>query len=164
VPRRYPLEPLQRLRKERVETSAHKLADALLLVETSRTELERRAHQKASFEAECSRTEQAERVRLEKGAVKAGDLLQGAAYRIGADIEKAHRTGEVKKATSALDQARADAETKREGVASARADADVVDKNRQAWQAQREKEREKAEELGAEEAFSGRGRATRRGR
>jgi hypothetical protein len=153
VAKKYPLTTLHRLRAERVVKSARTFADALRSVETSSQELLRRSKLRDAFEADCARTEKAENARLERGAQTAADLMLRAAFRAGADLERARRTEQVETAREGLAKAEIEADRKRDGVAHAQADAQVVEKNRQKWEAARRDESEKAQEQTVEEAY-----------
>src|SRR5512141_2090303 len=89
VPTKYPLEVVKRVREERVEAKTKDLAVATERLTEARAVAAERSRIKAEFERRCSEAAQVERTRLEGGALVAGDLIRGAAWAAGRDMERA---------------------------------------------------------------------------
>jgi hypothetical protein len=152
VTRKYPLDPLKRVRAENVDRKARALSQAVAKSEHARGDLEDRERAKRAFEKERGDTERAERERLEKGELTAADLARGAAWGIGADLKKQVHERATDEARTAYARARAEADDERAGVSMARAEAKVVEKHHEAWQGARRADAIADDEESTEEA------------
>jgi hypothetical protein len=158
VTRKYTLDPLKRVRAEKVDQGARALSQALGEVERARTEQERRELAKRELERSLSEVAQAEREKLEKGELSVADLARGAAFGIAGEMKRAVHREAVEQAQSSHAKAASHAEESRQVLASARADADVVEKHHEKWRKAREAEAISKEEENAEEAHLSRSR------
>jgi len=152
VTRKYPLDPLKRVRAEKVDRKGRALSQAVVKTERALGELEQRERAKRKFEEELTTTERAERDRLEKGELTAADLARGAAWGIAADIEKKGYERATQEARASYTHARAEADNERTGLSMARAEAKVVEKHHEAWQNARRADVIADDEESAEEA------------
>ena len=155
-PRKYPLDPLARLRAKQVDDAGRLLAKAVSV----RQEAER-AEQAAVAErdgaAEVARVvNEGERAALERGELCAADLVRAAAWSVRVEAERAALDLGVKRAADQARAAEGGVGTARDGVARARADAEVVERDRAKWEGAARKKEEAAEEETAAEAFRGR--------
>jgi hypothetical protein len=151
VTRKYPLDPLKRVRAEKVDQGARALAGALGEAEKARIERERRELAKLELEQSIRETARAERERLEEGGLRAADLARSAAFGIASDLRRAAHERSVEEARHGHARAVSEAEAKRGELASARADAEVVEKHHGTWQKARHAEASAREEQEAEE-------------
>jgi len=124
--RRYPLEPLLAIRRERVErqASAHQSARER---SDRQAALASAARERREGSERALATDQAEeRQRLEAGSVRAHDLQQGERHRAGVTAQLAvERALEVQTAGRANEAAQA-AEAERSALARARAEEEAV--------------------------------------
>jgi len=152
VTRKYPLDPLKRVRAEKVDREARALSTALGEAELARLETERRDHAKRELERTLRETAQGEREHLEQGALTAADLARGAAFDVAGGMRRTAHERSVDEARATEVRASSAAEDKRKDLASARSDAEVVEKHHQKWESARLakemiKEEETAEEV-----------------
>jgi len=158
VTRKYPLDPLKRLRAEKVDQGARALSKALGDVERAEAERDHRELAKRELERSLAEVERAERDRLERGEMSVADLARGAAFGIAGEMQRTAHEKAVEQARSIHATALSHAEERRQGLASARADAEVVEKHHQTWQKARDAEAISKEEESAEEAHLARSR------
>jgi hypothetical protein len=158
VTRKYPLDPLKRVRAEKVDQRARAHAEALGEVERARTEHERRELAKRELEQSLADVARSESERLERGELSVADLARGAAFGIAGEMKRAVHAQAVDQARSMHAKAVSGADQSRQVLASARADADVVDKHHGRWQKARDAEALAKEEENAEEAHLSRSR------
>ena len=157
--RRYPLEPLGTLRKQRVEDRTRLLAEQLERVDQAARAhgAARRTRERA--EAELGRTSQSELERLERGEARAVDLERAAVWE---RAEAARLTGLRRSELSAADRELSEREREtgdRQALASADADSRAVERHRESWQAERERTLEQGEEDEALDRFNARTRS-----
>jgi hypothetical protein len=149
--RRYPLEPLITLRDRRVEQAAVGLAGAVAKREDAEqgrraAEVARNAHDAAAKEVRA-----AESGALDRGELRAVDLAGADAWEARVAAEGAAMASAVERARTAEDRAR-DGERVAQGeLASRRADADVVEKDRARWADQQRRRADANEEEAASE-------------
>jgi hypothetical protein len=156
VTRKYPLDPLRRVREENVDQKARALSDSLRKVETARDEAERIERRKRALENELAATGEAERQRLTRGELTAADLARGAAWVRATQTsrdEQARAAGEARTKHLA---AEAFACGRRRDLAEAQASAELVAKHHERWQHARTAESVARDEEDAAEARSGR--------
>jgi hypothetical protein len=154
---KYPLEPLAKLREQKVDEATRALAGAVANREKAERARAGAELRRASHEADARGLRQAERGALERGELKAADLARAGAWemRVAEDREKLEAVvkstrEEEKKARQGEAEARADATARR-------ADAEVVEKDRTRWREGERKHAEAKEEEAATEAFRRRG-------
>jgi len=135
VTRKYPLDPLKRVRAEKVDERARALSHALTEAEKARAEQERRELAKRELERSLSR---------------------GAAFGIAGEMRRAAHTRSIDEARAVRERATNEAEAKRGHLAAARADAKVVEKHHDEWQRARRAEITAKEEESAEEVHAAR--------
>ena len=150
---RYPLEPLVTVRGRKVEAAVQGLADAVRSRETAegarRASEERRdAHDRA---AEAVRGQ--EREALGRGELRAADLLAAGAWEARMRAETSAMATAVERARGAEAAAREAEGGARGQVATRKADAQVVDEDRDRWLEGQRKKAEAQEEEEAAEAY-----------
>ncbi len=155
VTRKYPLEPLKRVRAEKVDRKARAVSQAVVRAERALGEVEQRERAKRELEASLAATARTERDRLEKGELTAADLARGAAWGIASDMQKKAHERATDEARASLVRAQREAEQERAGLSVAQAEAKVVEKHHGAWQKARQAEAIAADEESAEEAHLG---------
>jgi hypothetical protein len=159
VTRKYPLDPLKRVRAEKVDQEARALSRALGQLEETRALAEKRELAKRELERSLGEVALAERERLEKGQLTAGDLARGAAFDIAGDMQRAAHARSLEQARTDQLRARTVAESKRGDLSSARAGAEVVEKHHQKWEKTRQAHAFAKDEESAEESHLARPRA-----
>ena len=151
--RKYPLDPLIKLRELQVEDAARELAKTI--AERQAAERQRIALEEARARAEeDARTmRDGERGALEKGELRAGDLHRAQAWEI--DVAEEHKRLAQHIAAAAQGEAKASEqeEAARKDLASREADADVVDKDKARFDAGEAKRETSKEEEAAAEAW-----------
>jgi hypothetical protein len=152
VTRKYPLDPLKRVRAENVDRGARSLSEALRKAEAASIEVERATQAKEQLDRAVNATARAERERLERGELTAADLARGAAWGLSADLRRNEKARAVDDAQKENARARAGAEKERSGLAAAQAEAKVVEKHHQRWSAVRDAADMARDEESAEEA------------
>ncbi|HEY3594002.1 MAG TPA: hypothetical protein VGL13_09010 [Polyangiaceae bacterium] len=151
--RRYPLDLLQRSRAAKVETTSLALSSSHRRVSSAEGEVERRVQTKAELERSFAATSDAERARLEQGALTPADLERAASWKIGADLQRTAQERLVDEAKGALGRAREDAEQKRQSLSLSQRDAELVEKHHDKWRASQQKAATAKEEEAIEESF-----------
>jgi len=149
--RKYPLEPLVKLRKRQVDGATEKLARAIN--EREAAERKRLAAEKAVAEAEAASQalRDEERRALETGALRVGDLQRAQAWELGVAEAGKRLTEQV--SSAARDEGRAcDAvASAQQELATREADAEVVEKDKTRFDAKSARdEMNKEEEAAAE--------------
>jgi hypothetical protein len=151
-PRKYPLEPLVRLKKERVESTTRQLGKAVLARESAERRHEEAASAQRQGDARASRVRTEERDLLEKGELSAADLIRANAWEVRVQTEGAERAHAVDAAQATMTtQRRRELDAQAE-VARSRGEAKAVDRHEARWIAAREKVREAEEEEATSEA------------
>jgi hypothetical protein len=153
VTRKYPLDPLKRVRADKVDKQARTLARAVGEVEKAKAEAERRDRAKRDLERSLAEVATAERERLERGELSVADLARGAAFGIAGDMRRAAHERSLEEARVAQARASSEADLERQNLAVARADARVVDKHHDKWQTAIRAEAMAKDEENAEEAY-----------
>jgi len=156
VTRKYPLDPLKRVRAEKVDQRTRSLSDALRKAEATGTEVERKTRAKEQLDKSVSVTARGERDRLERGELTAMDLARGAAWGVSADLQRNEMARAVDVAQKEDARARSDAEKERAALATAQAEAKVVEKHHEKWRAVQQGADIARDEESAEEAHLGR--------
>ncbi len=153
---RYPLDPLMRLRGERVAEEKVALGSAH---DEARAAAATLASAARALEAAAERARMitdAEDARLRGGELRAGDLLRGAAWALGVEAGRIAHDGAVAVAREGEAQALAGVDAARASLADARARAEVVERHRDAWHAEGARRAEAAAELEADDVHGAR--------
>jgi hypothetical protein len=150
---KYPLESLAAHRARQVEGAVEGLATAVHQRERAEQQRHAADQRKVELDARAARVLGHEREGLERGELRAEDLAHAHAWQLRHDSEVA-RAEEERRRTLAAEVDATQAETAaRRHVAERRADADVVEKDRERWAAGRRKQLEAKEEEAMAEAF-----------
>jgi hypothetical protein len=152
VTRKYPLDPLRRVREENVDRKVHALSASLRHVETARDHAERSERRKLDLESALATTAAKEQQRLTRGELTAADLARGAAWNLASEIDRAEKARALEQARAERAAAEAHAGERKRDLADARASADLVDKHHDGWQRARTAESEARDEEDAEQA------------
>jgi hypothetical protein len=154
-PRKYPLDLLARLRAKEVDDATQLLADAI----RARQEAQRReglaVAQRDGAEAAARLVGAGERGALERGELRAADLARAATWEAGVAAERAELGDRLAKALSRTHMAQGREGQAQDGVARARADAELVARDRARWDDEVRRKDEAGEEEAADEAFRG---------
>ncbi len=152
-PKKYPLEPLAKLRAKQVDDATLTLAKAV----RAREEAERveRSNRKVrdDAEAKAKAAREAERAALERGELRAGDLMRGNAWGSRVTDEHAELEKRVVNAANRAQTARGAEDEARGGVTSAKAEEEVVDRDRGRWETGERKRADAKEEEEASETW-----------
>ncbi len=152
-PKKYPQEPLQKLRAKQVDDAALALANAV----RAREEAERveRSNRKVQEDAEtrARTTREAERAALERGELRAADLMRADAWGARVADEQTELQRRVTVASKRTETARGTESGAQSGVNRAQADEDVVTRDRERWEADVKKRVDAREEEDASEAW-----------
>ncbi len=152
-PKKYPLDPLVRLRHGKVETSVKALASAIRArEEAERVRLEAEAL-RARLAEEARQLRDAEDRALARGELSVADLQRLGAWQARTRWEDDARAEQVAAAEESVERARAGEGTAQSEVRTAEAEAKVVKKHRSRWASEAERAAEAAAEEGATEAW-----------
>ena len=143
---KYPLDPVEKLRKARVDEAIGALAKKIRGREEAevRQRVVAAAHVRA--EAEAEEVRDGERAALLRGELMVADLARGEAWEHVERAARLERENEAARAAERESALRGDEERARDELESRKADADVVARDRAGW-----KERETKRELAKEE-------------
>lgn len=161
---RYPLDALLRRRKELQDDKARALAERMR--ESAAASQHRRRAEAAEQEHRdaVEQTEQSECARIDDGAANVQDLLAMQAWEIAQQAQAEVLRQQVERAAEAARQASAKEGQARGALATAQAEADVVDQDRQRFtEALRKQEQARSDE-DAEETHAARAFLARRKR
>jgi hypothetical protein len=162
VTRKYPLDPLQRVRDDNVDRKARALSDSIRQVEGAKSEREQAERRQHTFEREVAEATDAERERLTGGQLTAADLARGAAWGVAQEMERAAKARAAEEARMRQSAAEAAATSRRGDLADAKASAEVVAKHHDRWERAEIASSLARDEEDAEQAHAG--RALRGGR
>ena len=153
LPKRYPLDPLVGLRRDKVEASTRDLAAAIRAREAATSARLAAEAEQARLAAEARKLRAAEEAALAGGRLSAADLQRGAAW--GTRTAWDDQAGAEQVATAAAREAAAvDGERReRSKVAATEAEAKVTDEHRDRWHADAERATQATAEEGALEAW-----------
>jgi len=156
-PKKYPLDPLAQLRAKQVDDATRELAATVKArEEAERAEaLARSERQRLAEESKAVRD--AERAALERGELRASDLMNADAWALRAREEEAMAARREIEATKRTGAAKVGEEHARDRTAQRRADADVVERDRAKWEDRERRVTEAKAEEAAEEAWRRRG-------
>lgn len=161
--KKYPLEPLRRLRADEVDAKARALAEAARDRAEAEVARSRRERQRDDFVARTEAEASAERGRLEKGELSVRDLSWGASWRLGVEDEKANLAELVTMAKETERQARDEEAEKLAELAQKKAEAEAVEQDHERWKRARDRRIEAKEDEAAEEAHGARLHRNREG-
>jgi hypothetical protein len=149
---KYPLEPLARLKKERAEGAVRDLGRAVSAREEAshrRAEVE---EARKEAEARAARVRQEERAVLEKGGLRAADLMRAEAWEARVKAEDVERARAVEEARASLaTKTRLEVEAQA-NVARVRGEANAVSRHEARWHEAQRRARDLEEEEAAAEA------------
>jgi hypothetical protein len=154
-PRKYPLDPLARLRGKEVDSATKLLSDAIRARQEAQRAEDAALARTESAAAESRAVTTGEDAALARGELRAADLVQGAAWRARDEIDRAELARGLMQAGKGTLLAHAEEKTAQTRIARARAEAEVVARDRARWEAEGRKKGEAAEEEAVAEAFKG---------
>lgn len=156
APRKYPLEPLRKLRADEVDEKARELSEAARGRAEAVRERARREHQRDEYVARTDAEAKAERELLEAGELSARDLNWAASWKLRVEGEKANLSHNVTMAKQVEEKAREDEAEKLVHLAEKKAEAEAVEHDRERWKRARDRAIEAREDEAAEEAHGAR--------
>lgn len=156
-PPKYPLDPLVQVRAHEVDDAARDLADSVRAREHAQG-VRAAAERMRDDHAEGARLErETEQAALERGELRAVDLMQRDAWEVRVAAERAAHERQLAE-TAAREAAARDEERAAQGGLSARkADEEVVTQHRAKWQAGEATKRDARDEEAAVEAWRPKG-------
>lgn len=153
-----PLEPLKRLRDDRVDAAGRALAGTLREQARREEELAAQVAARARLAAADGVVRDDVRRALEEGTLRAGDVAQAARWQAGSEARAARAAAAEASARDLASTATGAVVTSRGEVARARADADAVQQLLTKTRAAERAKEEAAAEEAAEETFAARAR------
>jgi len=153
--RKYPLDPLARLRDKQVGDAAKLLSDAIRAREAAQRAEEAALAQRDAAVADARAVQEREDGALGRGELRAEDLARAAAWNARVEEDRAVLEARASVAARAAQAAQAHEGKAKDGVSLARAEAQVIARDRSKWEEAGRKKEEAAEEEGAAEAFLG---------
>jgi hypothetical protein len=153
VTKRYPLEPLRRVRVEKLNGAERALGQAQRDLEEARGTLVHREREKADIDGESQRIREGEFERLARGELSASDLLRGAAWGVGAALRAQEKAHEIDEARAAVSSSQKTVETRQSSAMHAQADKQVVERDRDRFRRAEDAAAVEAEDEAAEETF-----------
>jgi YscO-like protein len=151
--RKYPLDPLAKLREQHVDEASRELAAAARARETAEQRTRLAEREKDAAEESARAVREAERAKLEGGELTVADLQRADAWGVAVAEETKRLEERVARAITAESEARTGEAQHRTTVATRKADAGVVEKDRAKWTEQARKDALGREEEEAEEAW-----------
>jgi hypothetical protein len=151
--KKYPLDPLAKLREQHVDAATRELADAVRAREAAERRARAAKEEQEQAEARARAVQAAEQAKLERGELKVADLMRADAWGVAVAEEKRRLDADVERATTAASEARAGEAERRTVVAARKADAEVIEKDRAKWTEQARKDALVREEEEAGEAW-----------
>jgi hypothetical protein len=134
VTRKYPLDPLRRVREENVDRKVRALSDSLRHVESARDQAEASERRRRELESSLAEVAAKEAQRLTRGELTAVDLARGAAWSLGTGIERAEKTRAAEQARARHAETEARASERQRELADAKASAELVAKHHHGWE------------------------------
>lgn len=156
--RKYPLDPLLKLRERQVEAATEKLAGAVGARQAAERERIAAEGRRASAEERAKTLREEEREALEKGELRAGDLHRAQAWELGVQQEQRRLAQQVAAATQGETTAREAEREAQHDLAAREADAEVVEKDKERFDAKRRATELAKEEEAAAEAHGAKNR------
>lgn len=158
--RRYPLQPLVGIRRERVERGAQAVAIAVKQARTAEAAAEAVRNERLETQATAGAIKASERAELEQGALRAGDLQQAVCFDAGVSARLAAIGARERKADEGVREARSGETRAKATLGTARAEEKVVQRHRQRFDASEARVANEREEEAALERWS----ASKRGK
>jgi hypothetical protein len=156
--RKYPLDPLIKLRERQVDEATRDLAKAVDARQAAERKRAAAEAEKVRAEQRAKATRSEEREALERGELSVADLMRAQAWELGVAEEQKKLGQQVAIAAQGEQKARVEEDGARTSLASREADAEVVEKDKERF-VTRERQREIAkEEEAAQEAHAARRR------
>ncbi len=128
--RKYPLEPLVKLRQRQVDGATEKLAYAIAERESAQRKRRAAEDERVRVDQAASAVRSAERDALEEGALRAGDLQRAQTWEIGIGEQKKRLAQQIATASQEEERAHTLEDRARTELASREADAELVDKDK----------------------------------
>ncbi len=154
--RKYPLDPLIKLRERQVDEATRDLAKAVDARQSAERKRAAAEAEKVRAEDRAKATRDEEREALERGELSVADLMRAQAWELGVADEQKKLGQQVTVAAHGEQKARTEEDGARTALASREADAQVVEKDKERF-VTRERQREIAkEEEAAQEAHAAR--------
>jgi hypothetical protein len=141
-PRKYPLEPLARVRQMGVDGAARDAAAAVRAREEASGRRQQAEQSRTAHDERARAVRDAERNALERGALTAADLSRALDWEVRVTAECATLARAEESARSEESNAMANEQAARAELAHKKAESEVVEKDRAKW---RERERARAE-------------------
>jgi len=151
--RKYPLDPLAKLREQHVDEATRELAEAVRAREAAEQRTRLAERERATAEERARLVREAERAKLEGGELKVADLQRADAWSVAVDEEQKQLAERVARASAVESDARTGEAQQRATVATRKADAQVVEKDRAKWTEKVHKDAQAREEEEAQEAW-----------
>ncbi len=152
-PRRYPLESLAEVRQRAVDVATGRLSSAVKARDAATKARQAAEQMRLDHERAAAHVKEAERDALGRGDLRAADLAREATWELRIATERARLSTGVDRTKAAEAEASDGQRTAQIGVASRRADADVVAKDRARWDDARKKSAEARDEEAATEGW-----------
>jgi hypothetical protein len=154
-PRKYPLDPLARLRDKQVGDATKLLADAIRAREEAQRVEAAAALRRDQAAEEARGLAEQEDGALVRGELRSQDLAHAAAWNVRVERERVALEERAVRASEGAERAEEREGTALDATARARAEAEVVARDRAKWEDRERKRRDAAEEETAAEAFRG---------
>ena len=151
--KKYPLDPLLDLRERQVDAATQKLAEAVSARQAAERKREAAEAAKKQAEERARALRERERAALEKGELRAGDLHAARAWEVAVDAERKRLSQQVDAAARGEGEARTAEHGAQHDLAVREADAEVVEKDKERFEAKRKQELLAKEEEAANEAW-----------
>jgi chromosome segregation ATPase len=151
--KKYPLDPLLKLRERQVDAATQKLAEAVGARQAAEKKREAAEAAKAKAEDRARELREKERDALEKGGLRAGDLHAGRAWEFAVEEERRRLAQQVDAASQGEKKARDTERGAQHDLASREADAEVVDQDKERFETKRKQAELAKEEEAANEAW-----------
>jgi hypothetical protein len=147
--KRYALEPLVTLRREKVDASARALGEAERQARRETAALDRAREQRAREAARAERERDGERARLEAGLERAQDLTRAEIHRIRERLRLLSLEAEERRAQKKVEAAERVVSDARATLGGARADARTLERQKERFRLASERATHSAEEEAA---------------
>jgi hypothetical protein len=154
-PRKYPLDPLARLRAKQVGDATQLLAEAIRARHAAEAAEGAALAQQEGAEQEARGIGDGEQRALERGELRAEDLARAASWGTRMEAERAELANRLAEAMGQTRAAHGLEGSAQAGVARAKAEAEVVARDRAKWEGAGRRKDEAAEEESADDAFRG---------
>jgi hypothetical protein len=147
--KRYPLEPLVTLRREKVDARARALGEAERQARRETAALEEARERRTRAATRAEREREAERARLEAGLERAHDLTRGELHAVRERLRLLALEAEERRAAKTVEAAERVVRDARVTLGAARADARALERQKERFRLTRERAAHSAEEEAA---------------